>query len=462
MIVLDVMLDGVVAGELNYFPELNTFAFQYAPGWKKLRSRYPLSPTLPIDPESAQATAHHSAQVRFFFENLLPEGQALDDAAAANKVSKSNLIGLMSALGRETAGAVAVRIRGEGALAALEIPAMSPDLETSALRSLTWQELAARIAARPEQPFSLWDGKVRLSIAGFQDKIAVLKEQGAWFMVDAGPKASTVILKPEPVSKRLAGLTTNEFFCMRLAKAVGLPVADVRLVSVPDPVLEIERFDRVAMDGRIRRRHVIDGCQVLGISPGMKYERPYGDNKDVRNIRDGASLARLFGILDACPNPAAQRLQLLRWTLFQVLIGNMDAHAKNISFFNDEDGLRLAPSYDLVSTLSFAREAIADSLAMAIGDAFKEPEISPYEWANFAQACGIRQKLLVQQLKLMTTKVVQNLAMVASDVIEEAGRPEIVAHICEVIGVITERHAAMVDKIAEVDPGCFESSTTPP
>jgi serine/threonine-protein kinase HipA len=199
-------------------------------------------------------------------------------------------------------------------------------------RALAHAELSERIRARPFHPFSVWDGRVRLSIAGYQDKIAVFEKEGLWSLVEGRYLASTHILKPEPVSTQFAGLTGNEFFCMRLAHWAKLRVAEVALVRVPEPVLVVKRFDREHTPERVVRRHIIDGCQALGLSSALKYERPYGDARDVRDLRDGASLPMLFGLLARSPRPVAERLALLRWTLFQVLIGNTDAHAKNLSF----------------------------------------------------------------------------------------------------------------------------------
>ncbi len=86
--------------------------------------------------------------------------------------------------------------------------------------------------------------KVRLSIAGYQDKIAAYKKGDEWFLVGASALASTHILKLEPVSDQLRNLTSNEFFCMRLAEKVKLPADPVKLIHVPEPVLVVTRFDR--------------------------------------------------------------------------------------------------------------------------------------------------------------------------------------------------------------------------
>ena len=155
--------------------------------WSARRDAYPLSPALPLRTVE-HSVDEHSARVRRFFENLLPEGQALDDAARVNHVSKGNLVGLLIALGRETAGALRLLL---------------PDTtlrDPPHKRLLTRRELSERIRQRPRQPFSVWDGKVRLSIAGFQDKVAVYAEGGDWYLVEGPDLASTHILKPDTVS----------------------------------------------------------------------------------------------------------------------------------------------------------------------------------------------------------------------------------------------------------------------
>lgn len=230
---LNVLMNGDIAGTLSYTPATHLYAFRYSVKWLARKDRYALSPTLPLVEVEEGSREQHSAAVRQFFENLLPEGQALDDAASTYRLSKGNLMGLLAALGGETAGALQLRLPG----------AAAPS-EAETFRWLSHEELSERIRARPHHPFSAWDGRVRLSIAGYQDKIAVFEDEGCWAFVDGARLASTHILKPEPVSDRLSGLTGNEFFCMRLAHRAKLPVADVALVHVPEPVLVVKRFDR--------------------------------------------------------------------------------------------------------------------------------------------------------------------------------------------------------------------------
>lgn len=446
---LAVWLDRERVGRLRFDAASNRFSFDYAPAWLADPRRYPLSPALPLEIPATATPDSHSAAVRQFFENLLPEGEALDHAAQANGISKANLVGLMLALGKETAGAI--RIALDGADAHGETPT------ADALREVAPAELSLRIRKRAELPFSVWDGRVRLSIAGYQDKIAVYERDGRWFLVDAaGPApalASTQIVKPQPQRPQLACLPDNEFFCMTLARGVGLDAASVRLVHVPEPILFVARFDRIERAGDpacVHRLHVIDGCQALGLSAALKYERPYGDGRDVRAIRDGASLPRLFALLEQGAQPAKDRLGLLRWAIFQVLIGNTDAHGKNVSFFCGLDGLRLAPAYDLVCVPALGDVQLSSTFAMAIGDAFAQSELTPFEWAAFAQACGLPRKLVAQQLQRLARQTLDALPACAAAALGAGADAEMIERIADCIAPVCERQLALAPLIADI------------
>ncbi len=374
----------------------------------------------------------------------MPEGRALDEAASAHNVSKSNLVGLMVALGRETAGALRLRLIDKRRASEPAEPIVDK-------RYLSREELSARIRNRHAEPFSVWDGKVRLSIAGSQDKTAAYEENGEWYLVEGEKLASTVILKPEPLATALAGQTSNEFFCMRLAHRVGLPVAAVQLVHVPEPVLQIERFDRLRKPERVHRLHVIDACQALGLGVGSKYERLYGDGRDVRHIRDGASLPKLFALMAGSQTPAAQRIELLRWVIYQVLVGNTDAHAKNVSFYLDQRGYRLTPAYDIVSTLAFASDKLEDSFAMAIGDAFRVEELTPFEWVGFSVNCGLRARLVAKEMQQLAEKVLREMDSVRREVVAEGADMNAVDRVCRIAEKMSQRHLSLALEIPRIN-----------
>lgn len=411
-------------GTLEHDAATNLFDFQYGDEWLQLRDSFPLSPQIPTAQAFNElAPAQRSAIVRAFFQNLLPEGQALEVAAQANGLSKGNLAGLLVALGAETAGALRVTV------ADVAIPVDAPHAEAP-LRPLPLEELSERIRARAQTPFAIWDGKVRLSIAGLQDKIAVFENKGQLFLADGSDFASTVILKPAPVDGRFSDLPAVEHVCMQLAAAVGISTAKTRLLHVPEPVLLVERFDRRRLgSGKVERLHIIDACQALGLTPELKYERAYGDHEQVKHMRVGASLQQLFGIAEMSPSPLAMRLQLLERVVFNVLIGNTDAHGKNWSFFvAPRSGLlTLAPAYDLVDVEAVADKHMSTSFAMGIGDAFSLEELTPFEWASMAARCRVAPRHLAARIKAMSSTLPWLLREAGKELQEQGVSPELLS-----------------------------------
>jgi serine/threonine-protein kinase HipA len=424
-------------GVLSYTDATGLFAFEYTPDWTGSGSGFPLSPALPFSKPDEENEQHHSVSVRRFFENLLPEGKALDDAVAAHRISKANLYGLLLALGRESTGAISLLPEG-----------MQTGQVPNTRREITFEELSRRIRGRPHEPFNVWDGRVRMSIAGYQDKLAVYRHDGSLYLVE-GRLASSHILKPEPLSPNLPHLVANEHFCLRLGASLGLPAIAVEILRVPEPVLIVERFDRRHNGDSVERLHVIDACQALDLGVSHKYERNFGSGRDVAHIRDGVSFERLVSITEYALAGAAMRLGLLRWILLQYLIGNSDAHGKNISFFVEPGGLRLAPSYDLVAVCVYPK--VDHELAMAIGDEFDISKVRAFDWAELAEKCGLERRLVAREIRRMTKalrKVLPDLqawsgytdaerllvGKIAAFTLEQADRLEAVAgelpHVC--------------------------------
>lgn len=365
-------------GAIEYESLDDSFSFRYDEKWPRTEGGYPISPHIMMLGQAAS-----SGTVRRFLENLLPEGRALDIVASTFKVATSNLYGLLRQLGQETAGA-------------LSFLGVDPQAQPTTRREITHAELSKRIRERAAVPFAVWDGRVRMSIAGYQDKVSVYLDDGRIYLVE-GELASTHILKPEPTNRPLPMLVANEHYCMSLAKRLELPVAPVSILRVPEPVLVVERFDRTREPGRVRRLHIVDGCQALDLPVAYKYERNFGSGRDVRNIRDGVSFERLSSVAEYTVEKAVTRMGLLRWAILQYLIGNADAHAKNISFFCRPAGLSLAPYYDLISVVQY--DGLDHELAMAYGDEFELAGIGPYDWAVFAERTGIPRTLLNREMQ---------------------------------------------------------------
>lgn len=300
--------------------------------------RYPLgvpllSLSLPLTPRR-----YTHGVVRPFLDGLLPEGEARQAVANDVDVLRDDTYGLIRALGRDCAGALVILPADE--------PAPSPPTTLTAER-LTDSEIGELVANLRSAPLGVGE-RVRVSLAGVQEKLLLTRmPDGTWGRpVDGTP--STHILKPE--IDHFPNSVENEVFCMRLARNLGLPVARVETEMVNDlPLIVVERYDRIVnADGSVQRIHQEDFCQATGILPDKKYEED-----------GGPSLLRIAEILQAVASPDSLEL-LLRAVTVNVVISNGDAHGKNFSLLHDPSGaLRLAPLYDLMSTMVYGDRRLA-------------------------------------------------------------------------------------------------------
>jgi serine/threonine-protein kinase HipA len=322
-----------------------------------------LSLNLPLTHER-----YPNARTRAFLDGLLPEGEPRRAIAADLDVPASDVFGLLAELGRDCAGALVIQRADD--------PPPEPP-STTAAEPLGDDELADLIANLRNAPLGV-GRKVRLSLAGVQEKLLLTRmPDGRWGRpVDGTP--STHILKPE--IERFANTVENEALCMRIAQHLGLAVANVETIAVDErPVLVVERYDRVlAVDGSLTRVHQEDFCQVLGVTPDRKYQ------EDV-----GPSLAALARILqDVARNNATE--SFLRALTLNVAIGNCDAHAKNFSLLHTASGaLQLAPLYDLMASRLYP---VDDKLAMYVDTVQKADRVTRERIVNEATGWGMRRQ----------------------------------------------------------------------
>jgi serine/threonine-protein kinase HipA len=205
---------------------------------------------------------------------------------------------------------------------------------------------------------------LRRALAGAQDKLILHVAEGEAYLCERGAP-STVIVKPDiPGNYELTAL--NELFCMGLAREIGL--------SVPRSfwfagAYAVERFDRVFERSRLSRLHQEDFAQLAGVAPAAKYEIRWRDCFELvsRHLRDAE----------------AGRKQLIERLLFNLLIGNGDAHGKNFALLFGPNGAELAPAYDLLCTQVYP--ALSDTFAMRVGPARRQDELTPLAWQELAK-----------------------------------------------------------------------------
>ena len=355
----------------------SSFDLQYNNYWKE--NGFAISPHLPLNENI------DSISIKYFLENLLPEGRGLEDIISYYRVSKRDVVSILKTVGFETSGALS----------------FTKSSDNESFREVSKKELIKRVKEIDEISINFWDNKPRLSLAGVQDKLPVIYKDGKFGLAD-GKLSSTHILKFQ--TKRYQNIVLNEYLCLNLAKHCGLKVTNCEILKLDSElVLLVERFDRLLQNSEVKRLHLIDGCQLLDLPPSYKYERNFGSGRDVKHIRDGASFAKLFSAVGNTKIPAVSKLKLLDWALFNLLIGNSDAHGKNVSFFVSKNGIELAPFYDIISTIII--ENIEHDLAMAFGDEFDIDNVLYYDLECFGKDIGLPITLIKNRMQNMIKKI---------------------------------------------------------
>ena len=411
--VLDVYLHEILAGRLAR-DDSGELSFSYDTQYLD-RDRPALSLSLPPSPNTYEGGA-----VRAFFSGLLPDGKTLYRLAKYLGISEKNSFALLEAVGGECAGAISFYPQGTE-------PPRSGDERREVLDEKKLREILELLKYRPL--LAEHDG-IRMSLAGAQDKIAVGTEDGKITLV-RGSAPTTHILKP--MIADFKDSVQNELFCMRLAKLLGIPVANVETGWLDDtPYLLVERYDRMKdeTDG-VRRLHQEDFCQAMGIPPEVKYEREGGPR--MSGCRD---IIRKYSA-----RPAADQIDFLDRIMFNYMIGNADAHGKNFSLLYRVPKPELAPGYDLMSTAVYPR--VSKKMAMKIGRKYDPERLFSSDWKRLVPDTGTARRNLEKRLGDMAGNCVEK-AVELRDSLEKTG---IESSVFEDIYSVIEKRATLVKEL---------------
>lgn len=371
----------------------DVWSFAYDPVWAGDPRSFDLSPALPRS-RGCIVDGASERPVQWYFDNLLPEEGLRTIYAADARLASEDAFGLLAWFGAESAGSLVL---------------LPPDHDVTATkgrRLLPDNDLSARIRNLPRIPL-MRDAPKRMSVAGAQHKLLVVLDGDDLYEPLPGD-ASSHILKPNYPDDAWAHSAINEFYTMRLAHELGIVVPPVFRRYVPEPVYIVERFDRIREGGVVTRRHAIDTCQLLGRARTFKYA--------------AATVDSLSVIADACRSPAAARLWLYRWLVFNLIVGNGDNHLKNISALVSADGIELAPAYDLLSTAAYTTRALSDQprwpnvdLALPLPNAREFSAVTRATTLEAADALGVPATIARRELKRMVDRA----ATAASALIEK-------------------------------------------
>jgi serine/threonine-protein kinase HipA len=378
---LNTFLNSRIVGQLRREPS-GAISFQYDHSWIEWTQAIPVSLSLPIREQE-----YTGAPVVAVFENLLPDNLSLRRRIAARVHAEgTDAYSLLGAIGHDCVGALQfLQLESE--------PGPAGAVDGAPIDGREIIEILNNLASAPLGITE--DESFRISIAGAQEKTALLFRNGQWYR-PGGTTATTHILKPSigrlPNGIDLTHSVENEYLCLKILRALGVPAANAAMTTFGDRrVLVVERFDRLwTSDNRLLRLPQEDCCQALSVPPSLKYESDGGPGVEtISRLLEGSDDAR-----------ADQRLFLKANILFW-LLGATDGHGKNFSVFLSSGGrFQLTPLYDVISA-----QPSVDSkqilwkqfrLAMAVGSKrhYKVIQIAPRHFVETAEKSGVGKQVV--------------------------------------------------------------------
>ena len=378
---LNVFLNGRMVGVLRR--ESNgAIGFLYDRHWLAWDTALPVSLSLPL-----REDRYIGVPVTNVFDNLLPDSDAIRRRVAERVgAGGTDAYSLLSALGHDCVGALQFLPDGIDPGPAGKIEGKPVD-ETEVANIV--QNLAAAPLGMGE------DEDFRISIAGAQEKTALLRHDGKWYK-PVGSTATTHILKPQigrlPNGIDLSNSVENEFLCLKLLSALGVPTAGAEIADFGGRrTLIVERFDRRWIgDNRLLRLPQEDFCQALSVPPTRKYQSDNGPGmKDILQLLKGSDV------------PDDDLATFMRANIVFWLLGATDGHAKNFSIFLGSGGrFQLTPLYDVLSAQpSLDANQIQRKqfkLAMSVGRSphYAMDEILPRHFFQTAEIAGVGAALV--------------------------------------------------------------------
>jgi len=359
-------------------------SFKYAPDWVDIN--FPISHSLPIAEEE-----YKGEEVSRFFDNLLPDNDDIRKKIATKfKAESIRPFDLLKVIGRDCVGALSFYPEGDG-----------PKKEKLNFTTLSEAKVATKIRELGKRaPLGMDEGDFRLSIAGAQEKTALLYHKEKW-CEPHGTTPTTHILKKSigalSLNTDFSDSIDNEWASLYLMKKFGLKTCNATIEHFEDQrILSVERFDRLIESKEIIRLPQEDFCQVFGVSPYQKYESD-----------GGPGILSIGNFLKKSKNEKDLE-EFFKAIIFFDLIWATDGHAKNFSIFLETDGFRLTPFYDVMSGFFLhQREGTPQKklkLAMKLGNSghYSFMRISKRHYKETAKKIGLSEnnfELIIDEMK---------------------------------------------------------------
>lgn len=378
---LNVFLNSRLVGQLRRETS-GAITFRYDRSWLDWQSTMPVSLSLPL-----REQAYVGAPVLAVFENLLPDNESLRRQIAARaRAEGTDAYSLLGAIGHDCVGA----------LQFLPPDAQPTPAGTIDAVPVSGREIAVILDNLAAAPLGITeDESFRISIAGAQEKTALLRWNGRWCK-PRGTTATTHIFKPSigklPNGIDLTASVENEYLCLKILNALGLQAASAEMETFGHRrVLIVERFDRIWTDDqRLLRLPQEDSCQALSVPPNLKYQSD-----------GGPGITEILKLMRGSDEPLADQRSFLKANIVFWLMGATDGHAKNFSVFLSPGGrFRMTPLYDVIS----AQPSVNSKqilwkqfrLAMAFGTRphYQIRQIAPRHFFQTADQAGVGRQVV--------------------------------------------------------------------
>ena len=328
---LRVYLNNRLVGHLNKEPS-GAIYFGYDETWLSWDQAFPVSLSLPL-----REDAYRGEPVAAVFENLLPDSDALRRRVAEKVGARgTDAYSLLEAIGHDCVGALQF-IAGD----------IEPDIDSTKIEGEPVDDAAIEkiLCNLAQAPLGLArDDEFRISVAGAQEKTALLHHDGQW-LKPHGTTPTTHLFKTQigqlPNGIDLSNSVENEYYCLKLFEAFGLPANKAEIQTFGETkALVIERFDRRwTRNGRLLRLPQEDCCQALSVPPSRKYQSDHGP-----------AMVDVLNFLKGSDRPAEDQTLVIKAQILFWLIGATDGHAKNFSVFLRPGGsYSLTPLYDVLT-----------------------------------------------------------------------------------------------------------------
>ena len=391
--------------------EDGSLSFRHTDRWLATRGAFPLSLTMPVTDMT-----YPSEIISPWLANLLPEEEQLQILTRSLGLDRADTLAVLAEIGGDTAGALSFGTPTDrAAWAWTPLTDLYEIADPQEALERHFEDLGRR-------PFLVGEEGVRQSLAGGQKKSALavlssdgrpvrrLPQPGDVLAVPRNGAPSTIIVKPD--NPNLPGITENEVFCLHLAQAIGIAAAETTILATNKrTAICALRYDRrVGRAGQLQRVHQEDFAQANGIPPGRKYEGGTLPGPDLRTL---LSTGRAL--------PPTDALALLDQVIFNILVANTDAHAKNYSILLPVGAEpRLAPLYDVSTVLAWPH--VTQYFAQNLAGKRRKPEaMAGRHWDSIARDMGYRPTDLRQRVQELVDAIIANRVAVARTVASLAG-----------------------------------------